>query len=121
MSGQWRTRRAFAIASKERSACVPMRAPGLGRESGVTRDGGVCWICNLPGATSADHLVPIADGGHPTDLRNLAAAHLRCNLARAAHRTNAIRRRRSTLRHHPWFDDEPHPPRTTLSDQAGRR
>ena len=76
----------------------------------VARDQGICWICGLPGATSADHILAIADGGHATHPGNLAAAHLYCNLSRAAHGTNSIRRHRSMLRHYPWLDDEP-PPR----------
>jgi 5-methylcytosine-specific restriction endonuclease McrA len=60
----------------------------------VVRDGGICGICGYGGATSADHIVAIADGGHPTDPANLRAAHLRCNLSLSAHRTNTMRRQR---------------------------
>jgi 5-methylcytosine-specific restriction endonuclease McrA len=60
----------------------------------VWRDQGICWLCGLGGANSADHVIALADGGHPTDYRNLRAAHLRCNLSRSAHRTNALRRQR---------------------------
>lgn len=70
----------------------------------VERDQGICWICRQPGATSADHLVALADGGHPTDPANLAAAHLRCNLQRSAHRSNAIRRQRRHRRRVPRID-----------------
>ena len=76
----------------------------------VARDQGICWICGLPGATSADHILAIADGGHATHPGNLAAARLYCNLSRAAHGTNSIRRHRSMLRPYRWLDDEP-PPR----------
>jgi 5-methylcytosine-specific restriction endonuclease McrA len=47
----------------------------------VERDGGVCHLCGLPGATSADHVVPVSRGGRD-ELANLRAAHLSCNLAR---------------------------------------
>lgn len=44
----------------------------------ISRDNGICHICGLPGADTADHLVPRAKGGtnHPS---NLAAAHRACN------------------------------------------
>lgn len=32
-----------------------------------------------PGAPSVDHIIPIAKGGHPSDLSNLQLAHLGCN------------------------------------------
>lgn len=44
----------------------------------LARDRYVCWICNMPGANSVDHKVPIARGGGD-ELINLAAAHLSCN------------------------------------------
>lgn len=44
----------------------------------VRRDGGICALCGLPGATSADHIVPHARGGR-TEPSNLQAAHLSCN------------------------------------------
>lgn len=36
---------------------------------------GVCHICGHPGATQVDHVMPLALGGHPTDMRNLRPAH----------------------------------------------
>ena len=57
----------------------------------VERDQGICWLCGYGGATSADHVVAIADGGHPTDPANLRAAHQYCNLARSARRSNEMR------------------------------
>lgn len=49
----------------------------------------VCGICgkpvdfNLkfpdPGSATVDHIVPVAKGGHPSDIDNLQLAHLRCN------------------------------------------
>ena len=32
-----------------------------------------------PGAPSADHIIPVSKGGHPSDLSNLQLAHLGCN------------------------------------------
>lgn len=48
----------------------------------IRRDHGICWICNQPGADSADHIRPRSQGGsdHPS---NLMAVHHnvepRCN------------------------------------------
>jgi len=47
----------------------------------LTRDGGVCWICGRPGATTVDHVIPRAYGG-TDELTNLRAAHAHCNYAR---------------------------------------
>ncbi len=44
--------------------------------------GSVCWLCGLPGATSADHIIPRSQGGAVYDLRNLGPAHKRCNESR---------------------------------------
>jgi len=47
----------------------------------LARDGGICWICGHPGATTADHDPP-ASKLPPhlhMDLRFLKAAHDRCN------------------------------------------
>jgi 5-methylcytosine-specific restriction enzyme A len=47
----------------------------------VARDHGVCWICGKRGATSADHVLRVRDGG--TDaLENLRAVHVVCNQRR---------------------------------------
>lgn len=40
-----------------------------------------CHLCGLPGATTADHLVPHAHGG-PNTLDNLEPAHQGCNSVR---------------------------------------
>jgi 5-methylcytosine-specific restriction endonuclease McrA len=61
----------------------------------VVPDGGVCWLCAGPGATSADHVVPLADGGsnflsHPA--RRTSALQLREECA-ANEQTPHTRRR----------------------------
>lgn len=52
------------------------------RDRVVRRDHGICHLCDQPGATSADHLVPVAHGGALHDLTNLAACHVDCNKIR---------------------------------------
>lgn len=47
----------------------------------VARDGGICFYCGLPGATTADHRTPKRLGGSD-DPSNLVAAHVRCNSAK---------------------------------------
>ena len=49
----------------------------------LERDGGVCHLCGLPGATTVDHLWPAHLGG-TDDLSNLAASHLGCNSRKGA-------------------------------------
>ena len=44
--------------------------------------GVVCWLCGLPGADSADHVIPVSKGGAVYALANLAPAHRSCNYAR---------------------------------------
>jgi 5-methylcytosine-specific restriction endonuclease McrA len=58
----------------------------------VARDGGICHICGRPGATSADHVVALADGGSnfPSNLR---ASHRTCNYAKNARRSSELRDR----------------------------
>lgn len=53
----------------------------------------VCAICGRPldkslkypdpMSPTVDHIIPIAKGGHPTDLNNLQAAHRCCNRAKS--------------------------------------
>ncbi len=53
----------------------------------------VCGICGKPVDFSyrfphplspcIDHIIPIARGGHPSDLENLQLAHLTCNRAKS--------------------------------------
>lgn len=52
----------------------------------IERDGGICHLCGLPGADTADHLVPRM-GRHQAeaaDKRLLAAAHRSCNSRKGA-------------------------------------
>ena len=63
------------------------------------RNSDTCHICGQalnpelkfphPMSTTADHLVPIADGGD--NLGRLAAAHLRCNQRRWSQASKAVR------------------------------
>lgn len=55
------------------------------RQRILQRDGFVCGVCGLPGATTVDHVVPRARGGSHED-HNLRAAHVRCNAGRGAGR-----------------------------------
>lgn len=76
------------------------RGPGVVAEPGVSQPGwggrraqqfvaltlatygDTCWLCGLPGADTADHVVPRSKGGAVYDVLNLAPAHRRCNEAR---------------------------------------
>lgn len=44
--------------------------------------GRVCWLCGLPGSTTADHVIPRSRGGACYDLTNLGPAHKHCNESR---------------------------------------
>lgn len=44
--------------------------------------GTTCWLCGLPGANSADHVIPRSLGGAVYDLLNLGPSHRKCNYAR---------------------------------------
>jgi 5-methylcytosine-specific restriction endonuclease McrA len=48
----------------------------------VARDGMQLRACGDRGATSADHVVRVRDGGEDS-LENLRAAHIECNCRRA--------------------------------------
>lgn len=47
----------------------------------IKRDGGMCHLCDRPGAETADHVVPHSHGGG-VDYANLKAAHRECNQIR---------------------------------------
>lgn len=57
----------------------------------IRRDGGICHLCGQPGADTADHLTPFAQGGSTRD-DNLAAAHTRCNRIRGDRPVDVARR-----------------------------
>jgi 5-methylcytosine-specific restriction endonuclease McrA len=44
--------------------------------------GNVCHLCGLPGATTADHVIPLSKGGAPYDPANGRPAHGSCNYRR---------------------------------------
>ena len=50
----------------------------------IIRDHGICHVCHLPGADTADHIVSIKYGGAWYDMANLKAAHRGCNARRGA-------------------------------------
>lgn len=60
----------------------PRRPPGYTQPPGwratvqriIRRDGGICRLCGKPGADTADHIRPVAQGGGHGDA-NLQAAH----------------------------------------------
>jgi hypothetical protein len=62
----------------------------------VTRDNGLCWICGQGGADSADHVVPLSQGGTDNE-ENLAAVHHnvqpRCNRVRGSASVEVARQR----------------------------
>jgi 5-methylcytosine-specific restriction endonuclease McrA len=55
----------------------------------VARDHGICWLCGGTGATSADHVVALADGGDNFP-HNLKAVHPHCNYAKNARRSSKL-------------------------------
>ena len=50
----------------------------------ILRDGGLCHICGLAGADTADHLLPRSLGSDSSDVEQLAAAHRSCTSRRGA-------------------------------------
>lgn len=52
----------------------------------IRRDNGLCWLCNRPGADTADHVIPRVHGG-TDNLDNLKAAHSLCNLRKGSRLT----------------------------------
>lgn len=60
----------------------------------IARDKGICHLCGLPGADTADHLIPWSRGG-TDDVHNLRAAHRTCNTKRGVHRIPRAVPRRS--------------------------
>ncbi len=64
----------------------------------MTQD--VCGICGQPVdkslptsdlmSATIDHIIPIAKGGHPSDIDNLQLAHRKCNRAKSDKLVNII-------------------------------
>lgn len=57
----------------------------------IRRDNGICWICGQPGADTADHIIPVADGGTDDETNLAAAHHTPCNVRRGARTIDTIR------------------------------
>ena len=46
----------------------------------IARDGGICWACGLPGATSGHHLRGVSHyGAQLPDESDVVATHVSCN------------------------------------------
>lgn len=62
----------------------------------------VCGICGKPVdfslkyphplAPCIDHIIPVAKGGHPSDIDNLQLAHWTCNRLKSDHLPSAIKK-----------------------------
>lgn len=62
------------------------------RDRVIRRDHGICHLCGQPGADTADHLIPVAHGGPPLSMTNLAAAHdIPCNRIRGTRPVDDVR------------------------------
>ena len=48
----------------------------------LAEQGDTCHLCEQPGATTVDHIIPRSKGGAPFDPANVRPAHLGCNSAR---------------------------------------
>lgn len=88
------------------AAATPGRPTGWAwtntRRRILQRDGGICHVCQQPGADEVDHLVNLADGGTNDD-DNLGAIHRDpCHRAKTQ---REAQRRRTPQRRPP----EPHP------------
>lgn len=67
----------------------------------------VCGICGKlvdkslkyphPLSACVDHIIPIAKGGHPSDIDNMQLAHWCCNRAKSDHLPNAIRKEEEVI------------------------
>jgi 5-methylcytosine-specific restriction endonuclease McrA len=65
--------------------------------------GTLCWLCGLPGATSADHIIPRSRGGAVYNLMNLGPTHKRCNESRGNTPADVYRAITTGIA---WFDRE---------------
>lgn len=57
----------------------------------IRRDNGICHICGQPGADTADHIIPVADGGTDHETNLAAAHHIPCNVRRGNRPLDTIR------------------------------
>lgn len=48
----------------------------------LTRDQYRCKLCGRPGRLEVDHIVPLAQGGHPTNPNNLQAICRFCHITK---------------------------------------
>lgn len=63
----------------------PYEHPNYIRAKNALTAASVCWICDLPGANSIDHLTPVSkcnDVDEASKPWNLRPAHLSCNQSR---------------------------------------
>lgn len=67
----------------------------------IIKEQSICALCGKPVnkklkyphplSASVDHIIPLAKGGHPSDLENLQLAHWVCNRQKSDKLPNAIR------------------------------
>lgn len=67
----------------------------------------ICGICGKPVdfslkyphplAPCVDHIIPVAKGGHPSDIDNLQLAHWTCNRQKSDHLPSAIRKEEEVI------------------------
>lgn len=88
MAEQHSTRRRTAAGAAPRNAWqrLPARHRARIRDAVLSRYGTYCWQCGSR-ATEVDHVVPISQGGSPTDLDNCRPSCARCNRVRGASAT----------------------------------
>lgn len=85
----------------------PRRANGHRRNqvrAQVLREEDACWLCGLPvdktlppylhGSPEVDEIVPIAQGGSPTDRANCRLSHRICNVRRGQQTKAALKAKR---------------------------
>ena len=64
----------------------------------IMEEGGICWLCGFPGATTGDHVIPIKYRPDlEFDRENVHAAHGSCNYSRGA-RPVVVRNKLNTSR-----------------------
>jgi 5-methylcytosine-specific restriction endonuclease McrA len=89
----------------------PRRANGHRRNqvrAQVLREEHDCWLCgapvdktlppHLPGSPEVDEVIPIAEGGSPTDRTNCRLSHRLCNVRRGQQTKAALKAKRKLTR-----------------------